>query len=146
MKRSMMITLLALSAVTLSQPTYAHRSGEGIRSMADEQQQQIRRGVKRGDLTRYEVKRLKADQHRLRELRKEFRDDGRLSKKERKILRKGYRKAGRKIDRFLHNDERRGHRHGWRHNSWAYRDDHGSGTWFGFWYRDDDLGIGLRGK
>ena len=141
MKKPMIITFAALFGLALMQPVSAGQYAPRIDRMADEQKQEIRKGVKRGDLTREEAKRLKAQQHRIANLKREFAEDGRLSKRERRILRDRYERADHRIDRLMHNDERRYPRYSRHHRHDRHGHDYGYwdlGPRVGIWFQDDD--------
>ncbi|PLY13001.1 MAG: hypothetical protein C0631_15040 [Sedimenticola sp.] len=138
MKKTITISLAALIGFILVQPVSAEGYGRGIERMADQQHQQIRQGVKRGDLTKSEARALKNQQRRIASLKREFREDGWLSKKERRILRERYQRADHRIDRLRNNDESRRHRSTSHHRHGGDHTRHyDKGPRFGFWYRDD---------
>ncbi len=70
----------------------------------ERQQERIEEGIQSRELTRKEVKILKKQQRQIRRLVRVYREDGWLSKKERRILRNRLDRASNKIWRLKHND------------------------------------------
>lgn len=77
------------------------------------QRKRIRNGRESGALTRGEVKRLRRDQKKISRLERRFEKDGRIDKRERRILNKAQNRAGNRIFESKHNDRNRGYRGGW---------------------------------
>ncbi|MDJ0808104.1 MAG: hypothetical protein QNJ78_14880 [Gammaproteobacteria bacterium] len=69
----------------------------------ERQHERIEDGIWSRELTRKEVKILKKQQRRIRQLFRVYRDDGRLSKRERRILRNKLDRASLKIMELKHN-------------------------------------------
>jgi hypothetical protein len=95
-----------------------HNDGKGdIRDRLDRQHARIEQGIESGKLTRKEAKVLKREQRKTRHLYHEFKEDGYLSKRERREL---HRRLGRVSDQIwdLKHNERsrydmRGYRYGY---------------------------------
>lgn len=124
--RTLIIGLLPLLGV-LAFPVQAghrHHDGGGLEQRFDRQEQRIRHGVRAGELTRKEAKKLKKQQRGIARLERRFTRDGHLDRRERKVLHNRLDRASDRIARYKHNDNRRhrgdGGRHGHRH---AYRSD-----------------------
>ena len=75
----------------------------------DRQWRRIKRGIRSGELSRKEAKKLKRQQRRIAGLKQAFLDDGRLSRKERHILMDRLDAASERIYRLKHNDRERGY-------------------------------------
>ena len=130
MKRILVMALVVVAGLTIMQPASAGGYGRGFSEMAERQRERIRDGIRMGELTRHEVRKLYRKQMHLRQLKHRFMSDGYLTHKERRKLRKAYRKASEQIARLRHNNERRRfsrrhHRHHdrwWRDNDWYWRE------------------------
>ncbi len=68
------------------------------------QYDRIEDGIESRELTRKEAKTLRRQQRQIRQLAREFRGDGWLSKKERRILKRKLDKSSQQIREFKHND------------------------------------------
>ena len=120
-----MKTLITLGAIiaacTLSVPAMAERGGDRVDARQDRQQHRIDRGVRSGDLTRSEARRLDHGQNRIDHMQSRARADGHVSRQERARIHKEvarqdqriYRERhDRQVSRRDHNDRgwHRGHR------------------------------------
>ena len=105
--QTLLIASLSLFAVV---PAFAHHGDGGysksdrIMERLDRQQRRIAKGIKSDELTRKEAKLLKQDQRDIRQLVRLFRDDGRLSKVERRYLNRRLDRSSQLIKRMKHND------------------------------------------
>ena len=79
------------------------------------QRHRIHEGWKSGELTRKEIKRLRKGQRRIARLKREFRSDGFLSPRERRVVRNALDNASDRIYRKKHNDRYRFVGHHGRH-------------------------------
>jgi len=79
------------------------------------QRHRIEEGWASGELTRKELKRLRKGQRRIARLEREYRADGYLSPRERRVLREALDHASDRISRNKHNDRYRFVRHHARH-------------------------------
>lgn len=117
-------TLAAISICLIAtSPAYAGHSKGRLIDRMERQQERIENGIESGKLTRREAKRLKKQQHRIRRLAHEFREDGRLSKDERRIITAKLDKASKRIWKFKHNNSYR-HSTRYRNYSWNGYYDH----------------------
>jgi translation initiation factor 2 beta subunit (eIF-2beta)/eIF-5 len=98
------ISLLAATPVFASQGGgYGMKHGN-IHERLERQHYRIKSGVRNDQLTRKEAKTLKQHQRDIRYLLRLFSEDGRLSKKERRILNRELSQSSRQIKRLKHND------------------------------------------
>ncbi len=110
MKRYLTGTLLFLLALGLTTPVFARAS---LYDHERSQHRRIQQGINSGELTRKEVRILRKEQQDIRQLKRRFLRDGRVSKRERRVLQKQYVRAGQHIYRFKHNNRTRyTNRHG----------------------------------
>ncbi len=134
MKRLNQTLIISTLALFISLPTqagelhgYSYGQGYGHGSIAKRQNRQdyrIDKGVRRGDLTHYEARKLRKQQRRIDRLFDDFVEDGRLSKRERRALHRKLDKAGQRIKRYLHNEHYRDHsRVRGQTSVWDYTDD-----------------------
>jgi hypothetical protein len=73
---------------------------------------EIRRGVRSGQLTRYEARQLRQRRRQIREERRTYRSDGSYTRDERRDIRRDRRELGRNIRRERRDDDRRDRRRG----------------------------------
>jgi hypothetical protein len=91
-------------------PRHAQRHhGDGyrvaeVRNRLGFQRTRIERGIDNGSLTHKEERKLRKQQHEIRHLARDFREDGYLSRKEHRILTGKLDKASDRIWRLKHND------------------------------------------
>ncbi len=128
-----------LAAFTLSMPAMADRGDRGDRVDArqDRQQHRIERGVRSGDLTRNEARRLERGQDRIDRMQHRAYSDGYVSRSERSRIHREVERQDRRIYRERHDrqyakrhyrdDDRhdrgwhRGHRHAPAYGYYDYR-------------------------
>ncbi|MCB1856778.1 MAG: hypothetical protein KDI63_00800 [Gammaproteobacteria bacterium] len=84
-----------------------------VDSRQDRQWSRIRAGRESGALTRGETRMLRKDQKEISRMERRFERDGRLDKRERRILNRAQNRASDRIYRAKHNDRERGYRPGW---------------------------------
>jgi septal ring factor EnvC (AmiA/AmiB activator) len=103
-------TLIALSlSLMAAAPAFASHGGdqgmkhERISERQERQRHRIDQGVKRHQLTRKEVKQLKRQQRDIRYLVRVFGKDGRLTKRERRILNRELDSSSWQIRQLRHN-------------------------------------------
>jgi len=103
-------TLLASSlCIFMAVPAHAgsrHHDGRLMDRM-ERQHERIESGVESGALNRKEARKLKKQQHKTRSMARQFREDGVLSKEERRILNRRLDKRSDRIWEFKHNDRYR---------------------------------------
>lgn len=90
----------------LSIPAFAHGGGDRApraRNRQHLQQKRIVQGVRSGELTRGELRRLGREQHSIRHERREAWADGELSRSERRDIFREQNQASRHIYRAKHN-------------------------------------------
>jgi hypothetical protein len=81
----------------------------------DRQARRIQKGVRSGDLTHWEAKRLRRQHRGIERLERRFTNDGRLSREERKRLERALDRSSDRIAHARHNDLYR-RSHGYRHH------------------------------
>jgi len=101
---------------------YAYEDGRGrIHKRLKRQRARIEHGIEIGELTRWEARKLMKQQRRIRRLAHEFREDGYLTREERRTLQQKLDRASDRIWRFKHNDHYRYSRHQNDGNGKGYR-------------------------
>lgn len=98
------ISLLAAAPLHASQGDGYRIKHDNIHERLEHQQYRIKSGVRNQQLTHKEAKTLKQHQRDIRYLLRLFSEDGRLSKKERRILNRELGQSSRQIKRLKHND------------------------------------------
>ena len=108
MKLSKLIGVLPLIGL-LSMPAIADDDYREYRfeQRIDRQKDRIRHGVKNGELTRKEAKKLRRQNRHIAKLERRFTRDGHLDRYERRTLRQELNQANRKIRKLKHNDRYR---------------------------------------
>lgn len=86
---------------------HAYGRSNGIDRMQYQQKQQIRQGIRNGDITRHEAQRLYAEQRQIAALERRYRADGVLTSAERRDLYGAMRDASRHIYNQSHDAQRR---------------------------------------
>ena len=108
---AMSAVLLGLFAGTLVVPAVAAERERGINARQGMQHSRIQQGVRHGDLTRGEARRLRGDARDIRHEERAFRSDGNLSRGERRHLQHDLNRMSRNIHDQRHDGQRRfGHR------------------------------------
>ena len=103
MKRT--VTSLLVGVALCAVPAVA--GAQTINGIEHREQLRIRQGIRSGELTRAEARRLEAEQARIRVDERFARADGRLTPKERERLHKELRHASRDIYRQKHDNQDR---------------------------------------
>ena len=135
MKRHIKTLLIASLALTAAAPAFAdrgydrdHDRGYGkrahyvdrdhrpfrerhIKKRLYRQQARIDNGLENGRLTHKEKRKLLKQQRRIKRLARDFREDGYMSRKEKRILTAKLDRASDRIWRFKHNDANRHYRY-----------------------------------
>lgn len=108
MKLRNLIGILPLVGL-LSMPAIADRDYRENRfeQRIDRQHDRIRHGIRNGELTRKEAKKLRRENRHIAKLERKFTRDGRLDRNERRTLRRELDQASRKIRKLKHNDRYR---------------------------------------
>jgi hypothetical protein len=122
MKASRLFWLIPLAGL-LAMPAYAGPRDHGqsrFEHRIERQQDRIRHGVRNGELTHREAKKLQRQNQRIARAERRFTRDGVLDRGERRQLRNKLDRASDRIATFKHNDRRRATRGG---DHWAYLPD-----------------------
>ena len=103
------LVALSLGLMTIAPAFAAHGEGQSVKherihERLERQHQRIERGVEKRQLTHKEAKQLRQQQQDIRFLVRVFGKDGRLSKRERRILTRELDASSWQIKRFKHND------------------------------------------
>jgi septal ring factor EnvC (AmiA/AmiB activator) len=113
MKTIAKAVVIASLTLLVASPSFAYHGDRGygksdrIVDRIERQQRRIERGIDNDDLTRKEARQLRRNLKDIRQLKRIFRDDGRLSKRERRYLHNRLDKSSRQIKRLKHNEIRR---------------------------------------
>ena len=119
-----------------------HRYYDRIENRLDRQYHRVDRGIRSGQLTRREAKRLHRQQRRITQMQRRFLHDGHLDRYERDRLEQKLDRASERIYRLKHNDRYRDHgRFAGRGD--RHRSGHGRHGVYGSSYRQDDSGWGF---
>jgi hypothetical protein len=102
MKRLVSMLLSGALVLGLSAVSFA-----GINGRQHREHQRIRQGIRSGELTRFEARRLGAQQARIRAYERYARRDGEISRRERAHLDRGMDRASRNIYRQKHDRQDR---------------------------------------
>ncbi|MFN7946140.1 MAG: hypothetical protein U0Z53_12370 [Blastocatellia bacterium] len=92
-----------LTLVTFAQDPAPGTRTPGVTDRQQNQQRRIRRGVRSGELTRKETRRLEKEQKEIHQEKKEAKADGTVTAQERREIHKDQNKASRDIYRAKHN-------------------------------------------
>ncbi len=109
MKTLTKAVITASFCLIASVPVYAGhgQANDRLFDRLERQHERIEHGIESNELTRKEAKILKRQQRRMRQLVRVYREDGRLSKKERRILRNKLDRASYTIRDLKHNNVNR---------------------------------------
>lgn len=99
--------LAGMASLWLSAPVQARPHDPGVNARQHHQQQRIGQGVRSGDLTRGEARRLEREQRHIRHEERRYKSDGVLTVAERKDLHQDMNAASRHIYQERHDAERR---------------------------------------
>ncbi|MET0621949.1 MAG: hypothetical protein ABW250_03115 [Pyrinomonadaceae bacterium] len=86
--------------------------GLSAEALGQRRNNEIRRGVRTGQLTRDEARRLRQNRRQIRQERRTYRSDGTYTRDERRDVRRDRRELGRNIRRERRDDDRRDRRRG----------------------------------
>jgi hypothetical protein len=103
MKKGILITVFCLAAFSLANA----QSTKKIRHTQKHQTMRINQGVRSGELTRQETKRLVREQKHIQHEKRLARADGKVTRRERKHIRQDQRVASRDIYRQKHDKQDR---------------------------------------
>jgi hypothetical protein len=105
------IVMAALAAVLMSgyaADGFANGTRDpGVNQRQSNQRERIVNGVRSGELTRREVRKVAEDQRDIRQLERAYKSDGKLTARERADLHHEQNQASRKIHRQKHDDQSR---------------------------------------
>jgi len=101
MKKLITTTLLTALSIATSVPALAR--GTSYHQLLENQERRIEQGVESGALTRKESKLLRTEHGELKQLTKKLSHDGRLSKRDRRILDERFDAVSAEIWRLKHN-------------------------------------------
>jgi len=100
-KTAMILTVSSLFFVSAISISVAEEPP--LKKAAQNQKHRIEQGIKSGELTPQEAKRLEAEQVKLKNAEAEVKSDGEVTNKERKILKNRREKASQHIYNLKHN-------------------------------------------
>jgi hypothetical protein len=102
------LSLSASGQSSTTQTAPAKKSSTpGIDQREENQKRRIKRGVKSGELTKHETKKLAKEEKEIRKDEKEAKADGTVTKEERKEIRKEQKKASKDIYKQKHDAQKR---------------------------------------
>ena len=113
MNRTLIAAALGLVASTSVASAYDWGSGNRIDRRQARQDYRIHEGVRRGEITRHEYRRLEREQGHIRRLERNAEADGHVSHYERARIRAAQNGASRHIDNEAHDGNRRWFRRWW---------------------------------
>ena len=133
-----LLGLLAMPALADHRERDGHYGHHRIEQRMDRQHRRIEHGIRNGELTRREARRLRKEQRHIAKLERKFFRDGHLDGHERRTLRRELDTASDRIYRLKHNDRRRddGHHRGYRDKHHhdrhldGYRGRHSDDGWY----------------
>lgn len=99
--------LISISSIALAQSTQQKDRTPGIDERQDVQKERIKQGVKSGELTKPEARKLVAEQKKIGRAEARAKSDGTVTKKERAKLHHELNKANRDIARQKHDRQKR---------------------------------------
>jgi hypothetical protein len=103
MKKGILIIVFCLAAFSLANA----QNSSGIRQTQKHQTMRINQGVRSGELTRHETKRLVREQKHIQHEKRLAKADGKVTRRERKHIRQDQRAANRDIYRQKHDNQDR---------------------------------------
>lgn len=106
------LSIIATSLVLVTGQAYAgqdarHPRDPGVNHRQDHQQHRLKQGVKSGELTRAEGRRLHQERKAIRVEERAYKSDGKLTRAERKDLHQDLSALSRDIYRQKHDDQSR---------------------------------------
>jgi hypothetical protein len=104
--RTLKLVTVAMS-LFIAGSALAQPSTPVVTERQDNQRARIHQGVKSGELTRHEAKRLRAEQRRIRAEKRMAKADGVVTRAERAQIRRDQNRASRDIYRQKHDDQNR---------------------------------------
>ena len=116
-----LLGMLAMPAMADDDDNDGHYRYNRFEHRLDRQHGRIQHGIRNGELTRKEAKRLREQQRHIAKLERRFQRDGYLDRHERRTLRRELDHASQRIYRLKHNDRYRG-RHLGKHRRYGHHD------------------------
>ena len=107
MKSSMLLTAVATFALTAASVAEADTRDPGVNARQHNQHARVVQGVRSGELTRRETRRLAEGQRDIRQLERAYRSDGQFTRAERRDLHHEQNQASRAIHRQKHDAQSR---------------------------------------
>ena len=113
MNRTVIAAVLGLVASTSVASAHDRYGGSNIDRRQDRQEDRVHRGVRSGEITRYEYRRLEREQAHIRHMERNAKADGYVSHYERDRIRAAQNSANRHIYNEAHDGNRRWYRRWW---------------------------------
>jgi len=108
MKALAIVTISLISLLATSTMVFAGNTGDpGVNARQDIQKNRIKDGVRSGELTARETRRLRKQQQGISRLEKAYKADGHLSRSERRHLHRAQNKASKRIYQQKHDGQTR---------------------------------------
>lgn len=107
MKRPMTLTLIVSMVLGLSAIAEAGTRDPGVNARQQNQRARMQQGVRSGELTRHETRRVAESQRDVRQLERAYKSDGSLTTAERRDLHHEQNQASRQIHRQKHDAQDR---------------------------------------
>jgi hypothetical protein len=107
MHKSAVVLMAAALAAGCAWNALAAERDPGVNHRQHRQEQRIEQGVRSGELTRLEAKKLRKEERAIRQEARAFKSDGKLTRAERKDLHRASSQASKDIYREKHDDEKR---------------------------------------
>jgi CRISPR/Cas system-associated endoribonuclease Cas2 len=101
------LALVGASSITQAQGQNHGSRHPGVNQRQQHQQDRIQQGVNSGELNRQETRRLAHEQRDIRQLKREYQSDGKITDGERRDLHRELNESNRHIYRAKHNDASR---------------------------------------
>ena len=106
--RISLITMGTVLLLSFSSLTFANNTQDpGVNARQAVQKHRIGQGIKSGELTARETRRLVKQQRKIRRLETSYKSDGHLTARERRSLHKAQNRTSRNIKKQKHDDQRR---------------------------------------
>ena len=108
MKALVALTMIAASAIGMTTVANAGTHDPRVNARQVHQRERIQQGVRSGELTRRETRKLAGEQRDIRQLERAYKSDGQLTGAERRDLHHEQNQASRDIYRQKHDAQDRG--------------------------------------
>jgi hypothetical protein len=107
MKTHSILAIATLAFFSMADTSFAGTHDPGVNARQQHQAARIRQGVRSGELTRRETRRVVETQRDIRQLERAYKSDGRLTARERADLHHEQNQASRQIYRQKHDEQDR---------------------------------------